>query len=150
MTVSNCWCTRILKGENLKWVIHFREQQIYISKHSFTIMKVSHKEAIIVRQKQPSVVFYRKRCSWKFRKIHRKTPVPCQSLGPATLLKKRLWRRCFPVNFAKFPRTPFLQHTSRQLLLVREGGDYLMCYWYNFAGINIVNNEFILSPFVST
>ena len=24
-----------------------------------------------------------------------------------TLLKKRLWRRCFPVNFAKFLRTPF-------------------------------------------
>ena len=28
-------------------------------------------------------------------------------LGSATLLKKRLWRRCFPVNFAKFLRTPF-------------------------------------------
>ena len=26
---------------------------------------------------------------------------------PATLLKKRLWNRCFPVNFAKFLRTPF-------------------------------------------
>ena len=26
---------------------------------------------------------------------------------PATLLKKRLWYRCFPVNFAKFLRTPF-------------------------------------------
>ena len=23
-------------------------------------------------------------------------------LQPATLLKKRLWRRCFPVNFSKF------------------------------------------------
>ena len=37
----------------------------------------------------------------------------------ATLLKKRLWYRCFPlvqVNFAKFLRTPFLQHTWRQLL----------------------------------
>ena len=26
----------------------------------------------------------------------------------ATLLKRRLWHRCFPVNFAKFLRTPFL------------------------------------------
>ena len=26
---------------------------------------------------------------------------------PATLLKKRLWPRCFPVNFAKFLGTPF-------------------------------------------
>ena len=38
-------------------------------------------------------------------------------LRPATLLKKRLWHRCFPVNFAKFLRTPFLQNTSRRLLL---------------------------------
>ena len=28
-------------------------------------------------------------------------------LRPATLLKKRLWHRCFTVNFAKFLRTPF-------------------------------------------
>ena len=27
---------------------------------------------------------------------------------PATLLKKRLWHRCFPVNFTKFLRTPIL------------------------------------------
>ena len=38
-------------------------------------------------------------------------------LRPATLFKKRLWRRCFPANFAKFLRTPFLQKTSEQLLL---------------------------------
>ena len=31
-------------------------------------------------------------------------------LRPATLLKKRLWDRCFPVNFVKFPRT-FLHRT---------------------------------------
>ena len=30
----------------------------------------------------------------------------------ATLLKKKLWRRCFPVNFVKFLRTRFLQNTS--------------------------------------
>ena len=28
-------------------------------------------------------------------------------LSPATLLKNRLWHRCFLVNFAKFLRTPF-------------------------------------------
>ena len=36
---------------------------------------------------------------------------------PATLLKKRLWHRCFPVNFPKFLRTPFSQNTSGRLLL---------------------------------
>ena len=35
-----------------------------------------------------------------------------------SLLKKRLWNRCFPVNFAKFSRTPFLQKTSERLLLM--------------------------------
>ena len=32
---------------------------------------------------------------------------------PATLLKKRLWHRCFPVNFAKFLRTPFFTEHLR-------------------------------------
>ena len=39
---------------------------------------------------------------------------------PATLLKKRLWYRCFSVNFVKFLRTPFLQTTSGRLLLSCE------------------------------
>ena len=37
-------------------------------------------------------------------------------LKPATLLNKRLWHRCFPVNFAKFLRT-LLQNISGRLLL---------------------------------
>ena len=42
-------------------------------------------------------------------------------LRPATLLKKRLWHRCFPINFAKFPRTPFLTEHLRWLpLKLRE------------------------------
>ena len=38
-------------------------------------------------------------------------------LTPATLLKKRLWHRCFPVTFMKFLRTSFRQNTSGRLLL---------------------------------
>ena len=38
-------------------------------------------------------------------------------LRPATLLKKRLWHKCFPVNFAKFLRTSFLTKHLRWLLL---------------------------------
>ena len=41
----------------------------------------------------------------------------CQSLRPATLLKKRLWHKCFPVNFATFLRTYFLTEHLRWLLL---------------------------------
>ena len=32
-----------------------------------------------------------------------------KDLRPATLLKRRLWHGCFPVNFVKFLRTPFLR-----------------------------------------
>ena len=38
-------------------------------------------------------------------------------LRSVTLLKKRLWHRCFPVNFAKFLRIPFLTEHLRWLLL---------------------------------
>ena len=38
-------------------------------------------------------------------------------LQTASLLKKRLWHWGFPVNFAKFLRTSFLQNTSSPLLL---------------------------------
>ena len=38
-------------------------------------------------------------------------------LEPTILFKKRLWHRYFPVKFAKFHGTTFLQNTSRQLLL---------------------------------
>ena len=32
-------------------------------------------------------------------------------LRPATLLRKRLWHRCFPVNFVKFLRNTFFHKT---------------------------------------
>ena len=39
---------------------------------------------------------------------------------PGTLLKKRLWHRCFPVNSVKSLRTPFLtEHLQWPLLLNR-------------------------------
>ena len=41
----------------------------------------------------------------------------CQGLRPATLLKKRLWHKCFPVNFTKFLRTPFLREHLPWLLM---------------------------------
>ena len=54
----------------------------------------------------------------KFEKIHTKTPVPeslfnkVVGLRPAIVLKNRLLHWCFPINFAKIFRTPFLQNTS--------------------------------------
>ena len=47
------------------------------------------------------------------------------------LLKKRLWHRCFPMNFAKFPRTTFLKNTSGWLLLIllEWVGNNFSCIW---------------------
>ena len=42
-------------------------------------------------------------------------------LRAATLLKKRLWHRCFPVNFVKFLRTTFFIEHFRWLLLTLTG-----------------------------
>ena len=36
-----------------------------------------------------------------------KQPLEVICLRPATSLKRKLWHRCFPVNFAKFLRTQF-------------------------------------------
>ena len=55
-------------------------------------------------QKQPLELFYEKSILRNFAKFSRKHL--CHSLFfNKTLLKKRLWHRCFPVNFAKFLRT---------------------------------------------
>ena len=42
----------------------------------------------------------------------------CSSLRPATLLKRRHWHRCFPVNFMKYLTTPFFTEHLRWLLLL--------------------------------
>ena len=62
-------------------------------------------------------VFCRKSVLRNFAKFTGKHLSESLFLRPATLLKKRLWHRCFPVNFAKFQRTPFFTEHLRWLLL---------------------------------
>ena len=45
-----------------------------------------------------------------------------EGLRSATLLKKRLWHRCVPMNLANFLRIPFLENTSGRLLNLNETG----------------------------
>ena len=73
---------------------------------------LSISETPIQRSRRPKV-FCKKGVLRKFTKFTGKHL--CQSLffnnvaglRTATLLKKRLWHRCFPVDFVKFLRTPF-------------------------------------------
>ena len=51
---------------------------------------------------------------WEVRSSHQR----CSACGgTCNFIKKRLWHRCIPVNFAKFLRTPFLTEYLRCLLL---------------------------------
>ena len=62
-------------------------------------------------QKQSLEVFYKKSVLKNFSKFTGK------HLSPAAFLKETLWYKCFHVNAKNFLRTPFLQNTSRRLLL---------------------------------
>ena len=63
-------------------------------------------------------------------------------LRAASLFKKRLWHRCFSVNFVKFLRTPFLQNTSGRLLLHRKIVYSMLSkyVWDNIAQENYLYN----------
>ena len=53
-------------------------------------------------------------------------------LRPATLLKRKLWHRCFPVTFAKFPRTPFYRTPPGDCLYFKNLIWLLFYYFYKF------------------
>ena len=73
-----------------------------------------------------------------------------------TLLKKRPWHKCFPVSFAKFLRTSFLQNTYVQLLLFLQesssSGKWLItcckpcviifCFYYIIAEIYYMASKY--------
>ena len=69
-------------------------------------------------------------------------------LRSATLLKKRIWHRCFPENFAQFVRTPFLQNTSGRLVLNTVTNELDLVnlqqskFKINFKKINVTPWEF--------
>ena len=60
-------------------------------------------------------MFYKKGVFEKLHKFHRKTPVSEPQV--CNFIKKRLWHRCLPANFAKFLRTFFY----RKLLVTASG-----------------------------
>ena len=58
-----------------------------------------------------------------YKKVHKQPPEVFYKKGvlkKGVFIKKALWHRCFPVNFVKCLRTPFLPNTSGRLLLKTE------------------------------
>ena len=71
-------------------------------------------------------------------------------LRPATLLKKRLCHRGFPVNFEKFLRTPFLTEHIWWLLLELLNDDFQkLCqdrkHWFVLEKKHITNFRLLTS-----
>ena len=96
---------------------------------------------MLFRSSRPEV-FCKKGVLWNFAKFIGK--YLCQSLflinlqaAPATLLKMRPWDRYFPVDFAKFLRTPFLQNTSggcfSQMQTRKKGFVLKIKIWLRFS-----------------
>ena len=91
--------------------LSYKSQSLYWhSKLLFLFCIISY----LFNEKQPPQVFYKK-VLLKILQNSQKNTCPRLSF-----LKKRPWHRCFPVNFAKFLRTPFLQNTSGRLRLFNE------------------------------
>ena len=53
----------------------------------------------------------------------------------ATLLKKRLWHRCFPLNFAKFLRATFLTEHFQWLLRLLYFLSSSLCYLFLYEKV---------------
>ena len=101
---------------NIKFRLNSFSEQITICQISFEIL-MSNKSMLKQKSKYFNLIrvflffpfiFLSK---WNKREIfnkrrHKKDQE--QSTQPATLLKKKLCNSCFPVNFSKFLRTPFL------------------------------------------
>ena len=58
---------------------------------------------------------------------------------PATLLKKRLWDRCFPVNFVKFFKNTFYTEHLRTTTSVHCLMNSLKCLYKQISTTNCVD-----------
>ena len=95
------------------WILRLENNWDYPSSSNYHV-KVFLPLFCNIRSSRPEV-FCKKGVLRNFKKFTGKHLCQClflnkvAGLSPATLLKKRLWHRCFPVNLAKFLRTPFFR-----------------------------------------
>ena len=87
--------------------------RVFIVRIKFLSMNYLSSPETLKFQKQPPNLFYKKGILKNFAKLTGKHLYQSLQLK----LKKGLWHRCFPVNFAKFLRTPILKNICKWLLL---------------------------------
>ena len=116
-----------------QWIEEVRKQFSYSFLHPIYVM-IKKKSLILPLEKNFMITY--------FRSSHK------MCLRPATLLKKRPWRKCFPVNFTKFLKTPFSQKTSGRLLRIVafnilsnvHDGDFLRKYSHHYLFKRFLNS----------
>ena len=59
-------------------------------------------------------------------------------------IKKRLRHRCFPVNFMQFFKKPYLQNTSRWLLLLILCSNQSFIHWSHYVGFFLDFFSFVI------
>ena len=65
-------------------------------------------------------------------------------LRPATLFQKRLWQRCFPINFGRFLRTHFhTEHLRWLLLKMSTVKENVQKHLGLFLDVKYVNEKFM-------
>ena len=89
---------------------------------------------MIAKAQSNSPIFYKFGLERSFRSSHQRCSIKN---------KKRLWHSCFPMNFAKFLRAPFLQNTSRRLLLwfivYKPITDIAEVFWLTVFFISVIS-----------
>ena len=82
--------------------IHFSQSSRVLAKKNAVSFRSSHQSCSVKEGVLRNFTKFTGKHLWQ-NLFFNKVP----GLRPATLSKKRLWHRCFPVNFMKFLRTPF-------------------------------------------
>ena len=104
----------------------FQNKIYYLDKIYLSFTKIKFSKYTLYRISCPDV-FCKKGVLRNFAKFTGKnTCTRVGGLRADTLLKKRLWHRCFSVNFAKFLRTCFSQNTF---------GDWFCLYKLNWLPV---------------
>ena len=113
---SSKYLKKVINKKHAAWLIQI--ELILTRKHGLLLNSFSIKTEAVVRRCSLKKVFLKTSQNSQGGKLlcQRLFLNKVSGLRPATLLKKRLWHRCFPVNFAKFSRRPFYTERLRWLL----------------------------------
>ena len=118
------YCKALVRLERIKMEITKKERNHFDLEDFEGVLRFNKYPRTI--QKQPPEVFREKGLLRYFAEFIEKHMYRVPFLIKLQALKKRPWYRCFPLNFAKFLRTPFLHNTSERLLLIQKQSTFYL------------------------